>query len=401
MNDKHRILSTVCIYHAFNDATVVAIPLLFPIFKEIFNLSYTQIGVITGGGLLITFFAQLMIGRISDQKDFRMLLSVGVLLLCVSLLLFTQTQGFLTLLLFILILRFSSSFFHPTGIGWISRTFKKDRLDWVMGIQSASGDFGAFIAILTTLYIAELKGWSFPFYIWAVIGAICLFIGIYLTKNTDKKYLEITNNNYKRQTIKEAVSEAKEILKHIKLLIPAFIISGSAWGITVSYLPLLLDERTTLPLTLIGLVVSVWIGIGTIACLFYGKIQSYIGRKTIVIFSYLAMGVAGFALCVFTNVYVILAIMVLLGVSTFLSFPALFSFVSEITHKTIEGRTFGYLFTLQLGGGTVMLFLSGAFSDIWGIWMPFFLLGVVSIVFFFLLMINVKKDFVEKPNSGQ
>jgi len=398
MSDKHRILSSVCIYHAFNDATVVVVPLLFPIFKETFNLSYTQIGVITGGGLLITFFAQLMIGRISDQKDFRMLLSVGVLLLCVSLLLFTQTQGFLTLLLFVLILRFSTSFFHPTGIGWISRTFKKDRLDWVMGIQSASGDFGAFIAILTTLFIAELKGWGFLFYLWAVIGVMCLFIGIYLTKNTDKKYLEITNNN-KKQTIKEAVSEAKEILKHIKLLIPAFIISGSAWGITVSYLPLLLDEKTTLPLTLIGLVVSVWFGVGTITCLFYGKIQEYIGRKTSVILSYLAMGVAGFALCVFTNVYIILVLMVLLGVSTFLTFPALFSFVSEITHKTIEGRTFGYLFTLQLGGGTVMLFLSGAFSDIWGIWMPFFLLGASSTMLFFLLMVNYKKDFVENPNS--
>lgn len=399
MDDKHKILTTASIYHAFNDGTVAAIPLLFPIFKDIFNLSYTQVGAITGGGLLITLIAQLLIGRISDNKNFRNLLSTGILLLCISLLLLTQTRDFLTLLLFILILRFAASFYHPAGIAWISRTFKKDKLDWAMGIQSAIGDFGAFIAILTTLYIAEQKGWIFPFYIWVIIGTISLLSGVYLTSNIHKKYTKIRNNKTKKQTTKEATSEAKDILKRIKLLIPAFILSGSAWGMTITYLPLLLSERTTLPLSLIGVVVSVWIGVGTLACFFYGKIQDRLGRKNVVVFSYLAMAIAGFALCIFTNIYVILLLMVLLGISTFISFPALFSFVSEMTHKTMEGRTFGYTFTLQLGGGTALLFISGFLSDIWGIWMPFFVLGVLCSLLFFVLIANYKKDFVKKKTA--
>ena len=50
MKDKHDILLTIGIYHAFNDGSVVVIPILLPVFKEMFNLSYTQIGIITGGG---------------------------------------------------------------------------------------------------------------------------------------------------------------------------------------------------------------------------------------------------------------------------------------------------------------------------------------------------------------
>ena len=69
MNEKNKILSTVSLYHALNDGTVAAIPILFPIFKAIFNLSYTEIGIITGGGLLLSIIAQLMIGRISDGKN--------------------------------------------------------------------------------------------------------------------------------------------------------------------------------------------------------------------------------------------------------------------------------------------------------------------------------------------
>ena len=123
MNDKNKILSTVSLFHAFNDGSVAVIPLLFPIFKILFNLSYTEIGLITGGGLLITLISQIVIGRISDKKNKKTLLSTGVILLIGSMYVLTWIQGFFTLILFIFILRFSASFFHPIGVGLISKTF--------------------------------------------------------------------------------------------------------------------------------------------------------------------------------------------------------------------------------------------------------------------------------------
>ena len=386
MDDKHKILSTVSLYHAFNDGSVAVIPLLFPIFKVLFNLSYTQVGIITGGGLLITLISQLAIGRISDKKNSRTLLATGVLLLSGSMLMFTWTQGFFTLVFFIFILRFSSSFFHPIGIGLISRTFKKDRLDWAMGIQSALGDFGAFIAILTTLSIAEGLGWVLPFYFWSILGIGCLFVGLYLTRSTAERYLIGENNDELRQTATEAIAESIDMLKRFKSLIPPYIISGSAWGITISYLPLFLDDKTTLALPLIGIIVSLWIGTGTIACLFYGRIQSYLGRKTVIVLAYLTMGLMGLFLSISIDISILLIIIIILGVSTFLTFPALFSFVSETTQENAEGKTFGYIFTIQLGGGAILLFLSGVLSDIFGIWIPFFLLGLSSFIVGIILL---------------
>ena len=78
MNEKNRILSTVCIYHALNDGSVAAIPILFPVLKSLFSLNYTQIGIITGGGLILTLIAQLLIGRIADGKNFATLLTTDV-----------------------------------------------------------------------------------------------------------------------------------------------------------------------------------------------------------------------------------------------------------------------------------------------------------------------------------
>ena len=388
MNEKKRILTTVGLYHGFNDGAVVIIPILFPVFRELFDLSYTQIGIITGGGLLISLITQIIIGFASDKKNRRTLLSSGILLLSCSLLLIIQVQNFLSLLLFIFVLRFASGFFHPVGVGWISKTFKKEKIDWAMGVQSALGDFGAFIGILTTAFIVELKGWSFPFYIWAIAGVICLFSGLYITRNTNETYIENIKNKVEKESIRNIIKKEWKLLKKIKLFVPGSIISGTSWGMVVSYLPLLLVEKTTLSLPFIGIIISIWIGVGTIICIFYGKIISVLSRKTIVIMSYFTMGVMAYLLTTVTNIFIIIIIMILLGISSFISFPAIFSYVSEITDDPTEGKTFGYIFTFQLGIGTLLLFFSGLTADIWGIWTPFFILGFFSLLTSLLFIVN-------------
>lgn len=393
MDEKIRILSTVSLYHALNDGTVAAIPILFPIFRIIFDLSYTQIGIITGGSLIIHIIFQLMIGRVSDGKNSRTMLSLGVLLISISMLFFTQANGFYSLILLMLILRISESFFHPIGVGWISRIFKKHRLDWAMGVQSAFADVGAFIAISTTLYISEITNWKYPLYIWSIAGAIILLLGISITRNIKDEYLNVINIS-KKQTIRKSLNESAIFLKRIKLIIPAYIISGSSWGIIITYLPLYLTERTDLSLTIIGLIVSIWIGIGSISSLFFGKISSKFGRKNVVFLSYLTIGITSILITYFTNISIIILIIVLMGITVFITFPAIITFISEITHETVEGKTFGTIFTLQLIGSTVFLFFGGFFSDIFGIWIPFILLGFSSLFFSIILLIFRKKPII-------
>ena len=87
--------------------------------------------------------------------------------------------------------------------------------------------------------------------------------------------------------------------------------------------------------------------------------------------------------------------MVLLGISVFLTFPTLASFVSENTDESVEGRTFGVVFTLQLGGGTILLFIGGALSDIIGIWIPFAIIGVLSLLVALILRVYYTSDYIK------
>jgi FSR family fosmidomycin resistance protein-like MFS transporter len=264
-----------------------------------------------------------------------------------------------------------------------------------MGIQSGLADIGAFIAISTTLYISEEISWKYPLYLWSIIGAIILLIGITLSRNINDEYL-IVEKVSKRQTIRDSFKESAIFLKRIKLLIPAFIISGSSWGIIITYLPLFLTERTDLSLPSIGLIVSIWIGIGSISSLLYGRISNKFGRKYVVFLSYLTIGISSIFIIYSFNIVLIVLMIILLGITVFITFPAIITFVSEITHESVEGKTFGTIFTLQLCGSTLFLFFGGFLSDVFGIWIPFMLLGISSLVFSIILIFFRKKSVIIK-----
>jgi len=391
MQEKTRILSTVSIYHAINDGAISAVPILFPIFKEIYQLNYTQVGVITGISLSVNLIAQLLIGNSADGRNSRTMLSLGILCISASLLFITQTTGFFSLLLFLMFLRFSASFFHPIGVGWISRTFKQYKLDWAMGVQSGFADLGAFIALSTTLLIAEIAGWSLPLYYWAAGGAASIIIAMILTKDIEENHLIVKKE--KSTTAHNKIHGYISLLHKMKLLIPAFIISGAAWGMLSTYLPLLLAEKTTLSLSFIGYIAAIWLGIGCITSFFYGRIQTVIGRKNVLILSYFTIGISCILLFLYVNIPLFIAIMVLLGITVFLTYPALFSFISEITHESAEGGTFGATFTLQLGGGTILIFIGGFISDLFGIAYPFLILGIPALVLSGILFFYRKKAF--------
>jgi MFS family permease len=232
-------------------------------------------------------------------------------------------------------------------------------------------------------------------FFWSIIGVFGLFIGIILTRDIND---DISNKiiNFEKQTFKEALSEGILMLKNLRLLVPAIMISGAAWGIIITYLPLLFQERTNLSLTFIGIIVAIWLGIGSFASFSYGKISQKFGRKKIIIFSYLILGFIGLLLTFITNVILIIGMMLILGIAVFLTYPTQFSFISEVTHESIEGRTFGIIFTLQLGGGTILLFIGGILSDIFGIGAPFFLLGILSVMISILLLVNHKKPYANR-----
>ncbi|HIH29230.1 MAG TPA: MFS transporter, partial [Thermoplasmata archaeon] len=222
-----------------------------------------------------------------------------------------------------------------------------------------------------------------------------LLVSLILTHQLDKDLVFVPKETH-RHSFKEMATDAYHRMKAIRLLIPAFMISGASWGIIITYFPLLLTAQTTLSLPVIGFLVALWAGVGSITSLSYGRIRTFINRKKLLLTAYILIGILSVFLALFTHLLILILLMILLGIAVFLTYPALFSFVSEVTDESVEGWTFGLTFTFQTGGGTILLFLGGVLSDLYGIWMPFVLLGLLSLLFSFVLLINYRKPFAEK-----
>ena len=89
-----------------------------------------------------------------------------------------------------------------------------------------------------------------------------------------------------------------------------------------------------------------------------------------------------------TNVLILFFGFLLFGAMMFISYPALFTLVTDATDKCYRGVIFGLVFAVQLSGGVFIGFLSGWLSDIIGISAPFYILailGLITVIWLFIV----------------
>ena len=82
--------------------------------------------------------------------------------------------------------------------------------------------------------------------------------------------------------------------------------------------------------------------------------------------SFAALGVATLVGGTIGNVWIVLVVMWTLGSALFLTYPALFSFVSESSHRRLQGAAFGLVFGFQLVGGAIGVYLAGVLANAFG-----------------------------------
>src|SRR5207247_6689150 len=125
-------------------------------------------------------------------------------------------------------------------------------------------------------------------------------------------------------------------------------------------------EQFGLPSALSGGAVALWILGGSVAAFFFGRVSRRFGRYRALVTSYAALTVAGLVGALADNLWVVLVVFWSLGSALFLTYPALFSFVAESSHRQLQGAAFGLIFAFQLLGGAVGLLLAGLLADSFG-----------------------------------
>ena len=374
MNAKEKkILGSVSIFHLFNDASVVALPTIYPIlYSQGFLIKrYADIGTMIFIGLIVSILCHFFVGHWAKGRHYRFLLIMDDLVVGLFLLLTPIARNYLMLVFLYIGVRIGSSIYHPVGISWITHTFRGPRFDRAMGIQSAFGDIGVLAAFLGTGYLAQSFGWTNPLYLWGALCVTAAIVGWYVSRGTEEG-----------GAIKEAEESVswRETFNDQRYLILPALLSGMSWGITLAYAPSLLNHKLGAPISVTGLILGCWIGAGTIASLMYGRVVQRIGRYGAIIIGCILTAVTTCIIGFSTNLVLSAILLTVFGWSLFLTFPALLTLVGSVAKSRNRTAAFSLNANIQILGNAAFTFAAGFMSDAWGINTPFFLLGACALV---------------------
>jgi FSR family fosmidomycin resistance protein-like MFS transporter len=377
---KKRILFSASLFHAFNDASTVIVPMIFPLlFSQQFIIKkYSDIGILSNLGLLATFLLQIVIANYAHKFEYKHLLLLSAIGISVSVLLITLSINIISMLFFYLLMRSFTSFYHPIGIATVSKAHPDQGLDFAMGIQSGSGNLGVFIAFITAGYLAQNFGWKMPLYACAVAS---VFLG--LTGYFSVWKISLRKRNHVRPDFFSWI----EALRDIKAYILGFIFGGACWGTTVYYAPSLFNHKFGIPLGSTGVFLALWIGTGTVMTYFYGYLSKRIGRERLSFTSIIGSTVFLCVLGMATVLGIAAIALILFGAFLFLIYPAFQSFVANKVPEKNQVLAFSIVANIKMITGSVVVLIAGFLSDKFGINSPFlFLVGLGILVLAYYLI---------------
>jgi MFS family permease len=383
---KRRILSAVSLHHAINDASIVALPTIFPVLYNEGDVikRYSDIGTIILIGMIAAFLAQLWIGHNVKSRQYRTFLALDALIVGVFLILLTFSRSFLMLVLFFIGVRLGASIYHPVGVAWISHAFRNGRLDHAMGTQSAFGDVGVLVAFISTGFMAERFGWRNPLLLWGTLNLAAVAAGLAISRGT----IEPSTAAKRREPV-----SWRETICRLRPFMPMIMLGGLAWGVTLNYAPSLLNHKLGIAMSKTGIILGCWIGAGACANLFYGRISQRIGRTQTIVTAYTIIFASALVIGLSESIPLTIAVFIVYGLLMFITFPAILSFVGSYVDERNRTAAFSIVSNLQLAGNSIFAFISGFLSDAFGIHTPFLLLASAAflVVVYVLVLIKFRK----------
>ncbi len=110
------VLFTISICHLLNDTVQAVIPAVYPIMKEQFGLSFSQIGLITLTYQLTASFIQPFVGRFADKHPSPWSLPAGMLFTLAGIFTVAFAGSYEMVLLGVCLLGMGTSLFHPEAV---------------------------------------------------------------------------------------------------------------------------------------------------------------------------------------------------------------------------------------------------------------------------------------------
>jgi FSR family fosmidomycin resistance protein-like MFS transporter len=156
-NTVFAVLIAISVSHLLNDTIQSVIPAIYPILKESFHLSFTQIGLITLTFQLTASLLQPFVGLYTDHRPQPYSLAVGMGFTLVGLLVLSRASNFPMILCSAALVGMGSSVFHPEA-SRLARMASGGRHGFAQSIFQVGGNAGTSLGPLLAALIIVPRG---------------------------------------------------------------------------------------------------------------------------------------------------------------------------------------------------------------------------------------------------
>jgi MFS transporter, FSR family, fosmidomycin resistance protein len=156
-NTVFAVLIAISVSHLLNDTIQSVIPAIYPILKQSFQLSFTQIGLITLAFQLTASLLQPFVGLYTDHRPKPYSLAIGMGFTLVGLLILSRASNFPVILCSAALVGMGSSIFHPEA-SRLARMASGGRHGFAQSIFQVGGNAGTSLGPLLAAIIIVPRG---------------------------------------------------------------------------------------------------------------------------------------------------------------------------------------------------------------------------------------------------
>ncbi|HCN65113.1 MAG TPA: MFS transporter [Pseudomonas sp.] len=374
-----RVIAACALAHLINDLIQAVLPSIYPMLKANYDLSFTQIGLITLTFQLTASLLQPGVGYYTDRHPKPWLLPAGMVCTLIGILMLAFVGSFTSILVASALIGVGSSTFHPET-SRVARLASGGRYGLAQSTFQVGGNAGsAFGPLLAAAIVIPYGQGNVAWFGLFAAFAILILFGL-------SRWYRHHLNLFKLKQGSVATHGLSK--KHVTgaLVVLALLVFSKYFYMSsfTSYFTFFLIKKFDLSVASSQLYLFLFLGAVAAGTFFGGPIGDKIGRKAVIWFSIL--GAAPFSLALpYVDLFWTGILSMIIGFILASAFSAIVVYAQELVPGNV-GMIAGVFFGLMFGFGGIGAALLGHLADIHGIeyvyslcsYLP--LLGILTIL---------------------
>lgn len=353
----YSILFSISFAHLLNDLIQAIIPSIYPLLKESYDLTFSQIGLITFAFQFSASIFQPLVGYYTDKNPKPFSQIYGMLFSMAGIVSIAFANNFYWIIVSVILIGTGSSIFHPESAR-ISNLASGGKRGLAQSIFQVGGNFGTALGplLVALIVIPNSQQYILWFIIVAAIGLAILSKIAYwyrdhliLRKNKVQPFIDFHN------LPKRKVQIAIGIL--LIVIFSKFFYSASL----SSYYQFYIIDKFGLTIKQAQFHMFIYLIAYAVGTILGGPLGDKIGRKYVIWLS--VFGAFPFALLLpYVNLFWTDVLMVIIGIIISSAFPAILVYAQELLPKKL-GMVSGLFYGFAFGMGALGSALLGKLAD--------------------------------------